>query len=157
MEAKAIITAVYHEQGGLVIKDSGFADGPVFPDRVENDIEGNDFHLYVRLNIVELVDGKREKVQSIGLSQPRADRGRYAPTVADILGTFGPPQGIVVEALTSSGYEITLRYPDWQAIFYTQARRVQFTEYPRLYLGDGGSQTRYSDYRPWKGLGTLKP
>ncbi len=151
-DAKAKLVATY---GGLQFKDSGFADGPVTANAVENAIEGDDFYLFVRLDISTLVDGKSEPVQSIGLFESRSDRSNYAPTVADILGTFGPPRWVIVEVLMSSGYEITLKYDGFDAVFSTYANRVALTENPYFYLANQALQTPPTGYRAWKGFSAL--
>lgn len=154
-DAKAKLITAYRGQSELQFKDSGFADGPVSPNVVENAIEGNKFYLSVRLNISTLVDGKNETVQSIGLFETREDRSHYAPTVADILGSFGPPQWVVVDESIGSGSEITLKYNGLDVVFNSHNRALILTEYPRLYLGNQVKQAPSAHYRPWKGFGTL--
>ena len=154
-EAKSKLVAAYSGRSELQFKDSGFADGPVSANAVENAIEGSDFYLSVRLNISKLVDGKTETVQSIGLFETREDRRHYAPTVADILGAFGPPQWVAVENLINSGYEVTLRYNGLDVVFYSYTDHIDLTELPRLYLGDYKEQSSFTRYRRWKGFGSL--
>lgn len=154
-DAKARLIAIFGGQRDLTIKDAGFADGYVSPIAVENTIEGENFHLFVRLNISELVDGESEIVQSIDLFVSRSDRSNYAPTVGDILGTFGAPQRVFIEDFVSSGYQITLKYAGFDVVYFTQTDRVAFEETPHFYLGNRVIQTLSTEYRPWKGIRTL--
>lgn len=154
--AKARLLTIYVEQAGFMISDSGFADGYVVPNAVENAIEGDDFFLYVRLNIGSLVDGRSETVESIGLFESGLNRSDYALTVADILSTFGAPDGVIVDDVLAGGYEITLKYEGADVVFSTLADRVDFTESPRIYLGKTSfAVAPLTDYRPWRGFGAL--
>ena len=120
---------------------------------VDNEIEGDDFYLFVRLTTSAPVDGRSETVQSITLLAARADRRNYAPTVADILGTFGAPRGVSsVEALQGQR-EITLKYAGLDVVFNSAPDIVSFSENPRLYLRNDAPAA--GDYRPWRGLSTL--
>jgi hypothetical protein len=155
-EAKARIVATFSGQHGLQIKDSGFADGPVYENAVENTIEGDNFSLLVRLNLSALVDGRSERVQSIGLFESRVDRSNYAPTVEDILGTFGAPQWVGEEETLGLGKEITLRYAGMDAVYFTRIDRMPLKEIPRLYLGSQAvAQTPFLNYRRWTWAGTF--
>jgi hypothetical protein len=135
-EAKARIVATYAGQDDLSIKDAGFAGVPIHANVVEINIEGKQFFLYIRLNISELIDGKNEIVQSIGLFETRADKRDYAPTVSDILATFGRPRHIQVEALVNGGADLMLHYEGWYAAIYSSTGRVELSDYPRFYLGN---------------------
>ena len=155
-DAKAKIIATFGGQSGLQIKDSGFADGPVYENAVENTIEGDNFSLLVRLNLSALVDGKSERVQSIGLFESRSDRSSYAPTVADILSAFGAPQWVGEEETLGLGKEITLRYAGMDVVYFTRIDRRPLNEIPRLYLGSQAvAQTPFLNYRRWTWVGTL--
>ncbi len=66
-QAKARLIAAYDGQPNLQIRDSGFADGYVAPNVVENMVETDDLYLSVRMNFDTLIDGENEIVQSIGL------------------------------------------------------------------------------------------
>jgi hypothetical protein len=154
-EAKAKIIGAYGGQSELKIEDSGFADGPVSPNVVENTIEGTHFFLVVRLDISQVVDGRSETVQSIHLSEPRAESRDYAPTVADLLGIFGPPQGIVVDELLSSSHIITLEYNSLEVIFHTDSDRIDLSQNPQIYLANHITRKLSAAYRPWKGFSTL--
>ncbi len=154
-QAKAKIVATYGGQHPLTIKDSGFADGAVSPNVVENTIEGANFNLSIRLNISQLIDGKSEIVQSIELFEAGGDNHRNALSVADILGLFGSPQAITVDESISLAPEVTLKYPHMDAVFYAYTDQAAFSGIPRLYLGDSTTPSPSTDYRPWKGLNTL--
>jgi hypothetical protein len=133
-QAKARIVATYAGVDDLSIKDAGFAGVPIYSDVVEINIEGKHFFLYIRLNTSELVDGKNEIVQSIGLFTTRADKRDYAPTVLDVLATFGRPRSVNRD--TSSGGEVSLQYEGWYAVTYTSTRHVDLDDIPRFYLGE---------------------
>jgi hypothetical protein len=154
-DAKAKIVAAFIDGSDLTIRDSSSTDRSRPFTSVENTIEGNDFYLIVRLNISELIDGNREIVQSIDLFQSsqegQVDTGN-APTVAEILGAFGAPEGVVVEAFTTIGFEISLKYSGMDATFYTAAKRVALSENTHLYFETPGKQRLY---RPWAGFRTL--
>ncbi len=152
-DAKAKMLAIYFGKDDLSIRDSGFASGPVDRTAVENTIEGADFYLFIRMGISDLVDGSSETVQSIALFSSEV-RGNNTPTVADILGAFGAPQGVVIEESPTPGSEVTLRYAGLDVVFHTRSNRVDFTETPHLYLGRSASNPT-GEYRRWKGFGTL--
>ncbi len=154
-DAKTKLVTTYGGQSDLKIRDSSDSLGYVSPTTVENIIGGNNFYLVVHLNILQLVDGKNEAIQSIALFESRSDNYNYAPTVADILGTFGAPQWVVIEELMSNRYEITLKYRGLDAVFYTYTGQVQLTENPILYLGNAATQTPSVEYRTWKGFSTF--
>jgi len=147
--AKAKINATFGGRGGFQIKDSGFEDGPVYSNAVENTIEGNNFSLLVRLNISELIDGQSETVQSIGLFDSRPDRSLYAPTLRDILTIFGAPRSFADEETLGLGREITLRYTGLDVVYFTRLDRPPLDEIPRFYLGNDASQTVPSDFQRW--------
>jgi hypothetical protein len=107
------------------------------------------------MNISELVDGRNETVQSIALLTSPERQPLHSPTVADILGTFGAPQGVVVETLLTRGSEITLKYAGMDVVFRTVSNQVDFSETPHLYMGGGAAAGASSEYRAWRGLGTL--
>jgi hypothetical protein len=134
--AKANIVAAYAGQDDLSIKDAGFAGVPIYANVVEINIEGKQFFLYIRLNTSEPVDGKNEIVQSIGLFTTREDRHAYAPSVADILATFGRPRQTVQQDALSGGGEITLHYDGWQIESYVSRGSLMLAEVPRFYLGN---------------------
>ncbi|MEO8394334.1 MAG: hypothetical protein ABI700_15185 [Chloroflexota bacterium] len=154
-QAKAKLIATYGGQSGLQIKDSGFADGPVYSNVVENTIEGDNFSLLVRLNIGELIDAQTEIVQSIGLFESRPDRRLDAPTVRDILSTFGAPQTFAEEETLGLGREITLRYGGMDVVYYTRVDRPPLDEIPRFYLGSDTSPLPDSEFHPWTWFSTL--
>jgi hypothetical protein len=157
-EAKAKIVAAFAEQSQMQIKDTaGFPGGYASARTIDNTIEGREFYLFVRLSISELVDAKSETVQSISLLEPRSDNASYAPTVADILGCFGPPRWVVVHELVGSGYEIALKYDGLDATFYTHAGRSALTENPRFYLTNQDAPNPSAEYHRWKGFGSLMP
>jgi hypothetical protein len=154
-DAKAKLLEVYFGKEHLTFKDSGFDSGPIDRTAVENMIEGEDFYLFVRMNISELVDGNSETVQSIALLTSAENHGEHVPTVADILSTFGAPQGVMVEDLLTRGSEVTLRYTGMDVVFRTASNRVEFTETPQLFMGSGALPDTSGEYRLWKGIGTL--
>jgi hypothetical protein len=158
-DAKTQLVAIFsgqNGQSGLRIKDAGFADGNVLQNAVENTIEGTDFSLYVRLSISELVDGKTEIVQSIGLFESRPDRRVYAPTIRDILGTFGAPRSFAEEETLGLGREVTLRYDGLDVVYFARFDRLPFDEIPRFYLGsDNTSQLPDSEFHPWRWISTF--
>jgi hypothetical protein len=157
-EAKAKIVAAFTEQSQMQIKDTaGFPGGYASAKTIDNTIESHNFYLFVRLSISELVDAKSETVQSISLLEPRSDNMNYAPTVADVLGSFGPPQWVVVHELAGSGYEITLKYEGLDVAFYTHAGRSALTENPRFHLANQDEQNPSAEYHHWKGFGSLMP
>jgi hypothetical protein len=154
--AKAKMLAAFSGQNDLQIRDTaGSPFGYIAENVIENAIEGEHFFVSVRLTTSAVLDGKTETILSIHLVQSRDDRSGYAPTVADILGTFGPPHGIIIEHAMSIGSEITLKYAGWDAVFYTRSHHVEFTEYPRIYLVNQGLQIPTTGYLPWKGFSTL--
>lgn len=155
-EAKAKLIDIFTDHRGLQIKDVGFADGPVSETAVENMIEGDTFYLFIRFNISELVDGKSETVNSIDLFAPRDDREQYAPTVADVLGTLGAPQWVLVDDLMSVGDEITLKYEGLDVVFNVRNSSI-FEEIPHFHLGRASNLPNSVEVRPWKGFGTLQP
>ncbi len=154
-QAKARLIATYSGQSGLQIKDSGFADGPVYSHVVENTIEGDNFSLLVRLNIGELIDAQTEIVQSIGLFESRPDRRLDAPTVRDILSTFGAPRSFAEEETLSLGREITLSYAGIEVVYYTRVDRPPLDEIPRFYLGGSTLLLPDSEFHPWTWFATL--
>lgn len=142
----------------MQIKDTaGFPGGYASAKAIDNTIESHNFYLFIRLNISELVDAKNETVQSISLLQPRGDNSNYAPTIADILGSFGSPQWVVIRDLFSGGSEITLKYPGLDVIFFSQVGRPELTENPRFYLVNQIVQNPSIEYHRWKGFGSLTP
>jgi hypothetical protein len=154
--AKNKLIAAFSRQTDLRIRDtSGGPDGYIAANVIENAIESDDFFVSVRLTTSTPLDGKNETVQSVDLFESRAEKRLYAPTVADILGTFGAPQGIVIEKSMNLGHEIILHYDGWAIAFYTRANRVNFAEYPRIYLVKQTLQTPSDAYRRWKGLSSL--
>jgi hypothetical protein len=154
-QAKARMVAIYGEHDGVQIRDAGFADGYVSSTAMENTIEGDDLYLFVRLNHSTLVDGRNEIVESIDLFGSSDAKSDYGPTVAEVLGAFGPPDGAIVNDVMNLGSEITLKYPGWDVIFYAKSNRVELTEYPHFYFGSRGAQTPSLNYRRWKGFVTL--
>jgi len=154
-DAKAKIVATFVGQSGLQIKDSGFADGPVYQNAVENTIEGANLSLLIRLNLSPLVDGRSETVQSIGLFDSRGDRGDYAPSVRDILSTFGAPRLFADEETLGLGREITLRYEGFDVVYFTRIDRPPLDEIPRLYLGGNTTQLSPSEFHRWTWASTF--
>jgi hypothetical protein len=154
-EAKARLIATYKSQSDFQIKDSGFNDGRVMPTAIENTIEGNNFSLFVRFNIAELIDGKSETVQSIVLFETLGDGQNYELSIRDILGALGPPKWVAIEDSQSIGHEITLKYDALDVMFYARAGRVTLTENPHIYFGGEERQTPSAGIRQWKGFPTL--
>jgi hypothetical protein len=146
-EAKGLMVRAFVEGSGRTIRDSGSANRYRNSTTVENTIVGEDFLLIARLKTGALVDGRSEVVESIELFQ--AEGG---PTVGEILGMFGPPDGIEVEAFTTLGYEISLRYQGLAATFYTATNRVALDERAHIALERPGERAYY---RPWRGFRTL--
>ena len=154
-EAKTRLVSTFSGQGGLQVKDAGFADGNTLANAVENTIEGNDFLLYVRLDISPLVDGRTETVQSIGLFEARPDRRSDSPTVRDILALFGAPQTFAEEETLGLGREITLRYAGMDVVYFTRIDRPPLDEIPRFYLGSNRSPLPASEFHSWKWISTF--
>ncbi|HVO43398.1 MAG TPA: hypothetical protein VMT34_12275, partial [Aggregatilineales bacterium] len=103
-----------------------------------------------------LIDGQSETVQSIGLFESREDRSNYAPTVADLLAFFGPPQWVAVESFVSGGHRVLLKYSGLELVFFASADQVTFTENPLLYLGAPIVDPPSDAYRPWKGFNPIR-
>ncbi len=151
-DAKAKIMAAFIEDGDLTIRDTSFTDRSRPFTTLEYTIEGDNFYLVVQLHLAQYTDGQNEVVQSIDLFQSSQDGQSSAPTVADILGAFGPPDGIVVEAFTTIGFEISLKYSGLDATFYTPTNRAALTENTHIFLEKPVEQ---KFYRPWVGFRTL--
>jgi len=149
-DAKAKIVSAFVQGSGRTIRDPGFGDAYTSANTVENRIEGDDFSLTVRLNFADLVDGESEIVQSIDLFQPSG--AAHMPTVAEILGAFGPPEGVVVDSFATVGVQISLRYSGLDATFHTGMNRDLLDENTHIYLQNPVTQT-FS--RLWVGFQTL--
>ncbi len=155
-DAKAKMLAIYGGRSDLRIRDtSGGPNGYISANTVENVIEGASFYLSVRLTTSTPVDGRSEIVQAIALMPTRSDRSRYTPTVEDILGTFGAPQGMFVEDSFNSPRQITLTYAGLDVVFNADPEQRDFAENPHFFLQDEQIHVPTGEYRPWTGLGAL--
>ncbi len=127
------------------------------------DIEGDNFYVFIRLDIANFIDAssdpESQTVKSIGLFESRSDRDSYAPTVADILSSFGAPQAVTAAALLPGGYEAVLRYNGMYVFFDTYTNQIKLTENPYIYLSSPRVQPMYlashEGYRPWRGWSSL--
>jgi hypothetical protein len=155
-DAKAKILAAF---AGLRIRDTaGFPGGYVSDTTVDNEITGLNFALTVRLTTSPPVDGRSETVRAVTLMTERDDHSGYAPTVEDILATFGAPDGMFIEESVNGLRDITLAYPGLQAAFTTRPGQPGFAQNPRLYLQPtdlAGTRTPAGTYFRWAGLGAL--